>query len=420
MLRYLHVLVWILVFSGAFAAEAPETNWPSWRGQGFSGSTGPGSYPVKWTSTDNLDWKVELPGRGFSTPIVWDDRIIVTAAIEGKDGVLSLDLSGTEQWQVALTQARTGKHRNASGANPSPITDGELIFAYYKSGTLAALNLSGKVLWTKNLQDIFGEDQLWWDVGTSPVLTDKHVIGTVLHGGKSGLVAYEKQSGEMAWQIDRHYETPTENHDSYATPLVVDREGRQEILVWGADHVTAYGADDGKLLWSSSGFNPNQKPNWISVASPIVSGETLIILYGRAAHMAGLRLGGSGDVTKTHRLWTRDGVGADVPTPAVFEGHVYVLGDRGTISCIDPNSGESLWARDLPKHRAKYYASPTIAGGKLYAAREDGVVYVAQITGGFRILAENPMNEKIIASPVPIAGKLLIRGERHLFSVSAP
>jgi outer membrane protein assembly factor BamB len=420
MLKYLQTLVCVIFLSGGLAAHASETNWPGWRGPGFSGSIEAGHYPVEWSSTDNLAWKYELPGRGFSTPIVWGERIIVTAPVDGKDSVLSLDLSGKLQWQVALTPERSGKHRNASGCNPSPVTDGELIVAYYKSGTLAALDFSGKVRWTKNLQEVFGKDQLYWDIGTSPVLTEKYVIGTVMHSGKSGMIAYEKETGKEAWQIARQYETPTENSDSYTTPLVMKRAGQEIILVWGADHVTAHRATNGELLWSSAGFNPNQTQNWPSVGSPVVMGDIVVINYGRGAHVAGIRLGGSGDVTKTNRLWTHDEIGAFVPTPAVYDGRIYVLTDKGTINCIDPNSGDIQWSEDLPKHRAKYYSSPTIAGGKLYAAREDGVVFVAQISGGFKILSENPMAEKMIASPVPVAGQLLLRGEQHLFSVKTP
>jgi outer membrane protein assembly factor BamB len=241
----------------------------------------------------------------------------------------------------------------------------------------------------------------------------------VLHGGKSGLVAYEKKTGEIAWQLDRPYDCPNENWDSYTTPLVVDYKDQQIILVWGADHVTAHRASEGDLLWSCGGFNPGGQANWPSVASPVVAGDVLIITYGRGQYLTGIRLGGSGDVTETHRLWTREGVGAFVPTPAVQGGHVYVLGDRGQITCIDPTSGRTLWAASLPKHRSKYYSSPTVTGGILYAAREDGAVFAVRIDGEFEVLAENPMGEKIIASPVPVANRLLLRGEDSLFLVGS-
>lgn len=420
MSKPLHALATLVLLSAAcHAAERPTANWAQWRGPDFAGSAPSGTYPVEWSDGHNLAWKVELPGRGCSTPIVWQQQIIVTAPIGGNDGVASFDATGKSLWQTALGPQRPGKNRRASGCNPSPVTDGKSIFVYYKSGTLAALDLGGNVLWKADLQQVFGEDQLWWDIGTSPVLTEQYVIGTVMHGGESGLVAFDKPTGNMAWKADRNYRCPMENDNGYSTPLVIERGGRQVILTWGADHVTAHGAADGALLWSCGGFNPDRTSFWPSVASPVVAGEVLVVAYGRGSFLAGVRLGGSDDVTSTHRLWTREQLGAFVPTPAVHDGKIYLLGDRGAITCLDPKSGKTLWADALPRHRSNYYASPVIAGGKLYAAREDGVVFVARITGGFEVLAENPMGEQMIASPVPVSNRLLLRGERHLFCVQA-
>jgi len=420
MAKQLYSIVCSLVFSFAFQAyEAAGQNWPQWRGPGSTGSTETGSYPTTWSEHDGLNWTYELPGRGFSTPIVWGEHIIVTAPIESKDGVLDMDFSGKVRWQTALTPEKSGKHRNASGCNPSPVTDGDSIFAYFKSGTLAVLDFDGEVRWKTNLQKIFGEDRLYWDVGTSPVLTSDYVVGMVLHGGKSGLVAFHKKTGEIAWQVDRPYDCPNENWDSYTTPLVVEYEGQEIIVAFGADHVTAHRVSDGEFLWSCNGFNPEKTPNWPAVASPVIADDILVVTYGRGKYVAGIRLGGKGDITSTHRLWTREEIGAFVPTPAVHDKKVYLLRDRGEITCIDSASGETLWAGALPKHRSSYYSSPTIAGGKLYAAREDGVVFVARITGELKVVSENPMGEKMIASPVPVADQLLLRGEHRLFLVGS-
>jgi len=162
---------------------------------------------------------------------------------------------------------------------------------------------------------------------------------------------------------------------------------------------------------------------WPSVASPIVAGEIAVVPTGRADHgqprLHGIKLGGSGDVTATHRLWKREDTGTFVPTPAEYEGRIYLLGDRGSVECLDPGTGKTLWHEALPKSNSAFYASPTIAAGRLYAAREDGVVFVARIDGKFELLAENKLEERLIASPVPVANRLLLRGERHLFCVAA-
>lgn len=421
MSKRFHTVACVLLLSAVGnAAEPPMSNWPLWRGPDFNGSTRSGTYPVKWTADDNLAWKVELPGRGCSTPIVWGDHIILTAPIDGQDGMVDLDFSGKIRWQTTLGPQRKGKHRNGSGCNPSAVTDGRFIFAYYKSGRLAGLDLSGKLLWQTNLQQRFAKDTLFWDVGTSPVLTDEHVVATVMHAGESFLAAFEKRTGSMAWKAARNYDCPIEGDQSYTTPIVIDHQGSQAILVWGAEHVTAHGAADGKPLWSCGGFNPRRKTFWVSVASAVIAGDVAVVPYGRGTHLAGVRLGGQGDVTETHRIWTREDTGAFVPTPAACDGKVYLLGDRGQVSCIDPESGKTLWSDALPKHRMNYYASPTIADGKLYAAREDGVVFVARVVGPFKVLSENPMGEQTIASPVPVGNRLLLRGERHLFCVGAP
>ena len=151
------------------------------------------------------------------------------------------------------------------------------------------------------------------------------------------------------------------------------------------------------------------------VGSHVVAGEVAIVPYGRGSHIAGIRMGGKGDVTASNRLWTRSDSGSFVPTPAVSGGKVYVLRDRGEVHCIDPKTGKSHWEDAFPKASSSYYGSPTIAGNKLYAPREDGVILVADISDGFRFLAENDMGERIIASPVPVMNRLLVRGEKHLF-----
>lgn len=153
------------------------------------------------------------------------------------------------------------------------------------------------------------------------------------------------------------------------------------------------------------------------MASPVLAGEIAVVPYGRGNRLHGIKLGGSGDVTATHRLWTRDDTGSFVPTPAEAGGRVYLLRDRGEIECIDPTTGKTLEKRALPKHRSNYYASPVVAGGKLYAAREDGAVFVVRVNGAFQVLSENAMGERLVASPVPVAGRLLLRGEKHLFCV---
>ena len=407
------------VFDVSFAGErAPD--WVQWRGPSSRGSIDTGTYPVRWEA-GNIRWKVELPGKGCSTPIVRDDRIYVTAPARGLDSVLAFDRSGRKLWQTDFGKETPGRHRNGSGCNASPVTDGEAVFVYFKSGTFAAVTIDGKVRWRMNLLERFGPEVLFWDHGTSPVLTSKYVVMAKIHHGDSWLAAFDKMTGEIRWKVARNFETPKEGDHGYTTPVVIEHDGREAILVWGAQHVTLHDAENGEVIWTCGGFNPEENLLWPAVASPVVCGDHVVVAFGRndrgSPRLHGIRLGGKGDVTATHRIWKRDDVGTFVPTPAVYRGKVYVLGDKGQITCLDPATGKTIWSGRLPKHRKKFYASPLIADGKLYAAREDGAVFVVDITKGFKLLAENDLEEPVIASPVPLADELLLRGTRNLYCI---
>lgn len=400
------------------AAKRPvDLSWPAWRGPHDNGSAELQSYPADWSQGDRILWKADLPGKGCSTPAVFGDRIFVTCPVEANNGVLAFDWTGKQLWSAQLGPEQGGKHRNGSGSNPSPVTDGKRVFAYFKSGDLAGLDFDGQMIWKTNLQQRFAKDTLWWDVGTSPVLTDNSVVVAVMHTGESYLAAFDKQTGDLQWKVARNYQTPVEGDQSYTTPNVVERDGRQVVVVWGAEHLTGHAADDGHVLWHCDGFNPKQQPNWIAVASSVVVDNLVIVPWGRGEFVTAVRLGGSGDVTESHRVWTRTGTGSFVPTPAVFDGKLYIVRDAGEVECLDAKTGQTVWQDRFPKHRLKYYASPLVADGKLYAAREDGVVFVATIDGTFKIVSENNMGEPVIASPAAVDGRLLIRGEEHLFCI---
>jgi outer membrane protein assembly factor BamB len=411
----------LLFIAPAFAQDAPPAKyWPRWRGRNDNGSAVAGHYAAVWNANDHIAWKTELPGKGCSTPIVYGEHIVLTCPADDQDAVIDLDWAGRERWRTVVGKDRPGKNRNGSGANPSAVTDGVRLFAYFKSGNLAGLDFAGKLLWSTNLQDRFGPDTLYWDIGTSPVLTERNVVVAVMHATESYLAAFDKVTGELAWRMLRNYKTPVEGDHSYATPIVVQRDGKELIIVWGAEHVTAHDADDGHVVWSCGGFNPQKKNNWVSVASAVIDGDMVIVPYGRGSRLAGVKMGGGGDVTDTNRAWTREDTGSFVPTPAAHDGKVYLLRDRGEVVCLDAKTGETLWSDKFPKAGASYYASPVIADGKLYATREDGVISVAAVAGKFEVLSQNDMGERVIASPVPVADQLLIRGEKHLFCVKAP
>lgn len=418
------LLLALSLSTGGFVLAADSENWPEWRGPNHNGTAKASGLPTAWNDS-NIRWKVALPGKGTSTPIVWDNRIYITAPAGGKDALLALDANGKQLWQTTLGGGESaGKHRNGSGSNPSPVTDGKHIFVTYKSGQFAAVNFDGTIRWEMNLEEKFGTVQLFWDYGSSPVLTENHVVIARMHQGESWIAAFDKTTGQQRWKTARNYQVPREIDNGYTTPIVIRHEGREALLTWGAQHLTVHDAADGKLIWSCGNFNPGNSSLWPAVASPVVADGIAAVCFGRADRglpkFHGIKLGGSGDVTASHRVWFREDAGAFVPTPAVYRNRIYVLSDRGQVDCIEPATGKSEWSAALPRSSSNFYTSPLIADGKMYMAREDGTTYVAQIDGGFKLLAENKFDDRVIASIVPFGKSLLIRGEANLYCIAAP
>ncbi len=412
--RFLAVGVVLLASAAAVNAD----NWPNWRGPNFTGVAPGKGYPTTWSASENVRWKVELPGPGASTPIVWGDRIFLTCGVEGKNTVVCVDRNGKQLWLTELDQEKAGKHKKATGSNPSAVTDGEHVYAYFKTGTLACLDFAGEVIWKQNLQQLYGEDTLWWDLGTSPVLTKNHVVVAVMQTGPSYLAAFDKQTGKPAWKQDRNLDAPSEAAQSYSTPVICQDEGRDILVIVGADHVTAHDAATGKELWRVGGLNPTENKYFRSIASPVVENGIVVAPYARGNSITAVRLGGTGDVTSSHVVWTREKLGADVPTPAAQNGRVYVCTDKGEVACLDVKNGETVWSGHVEKNRNNFSSSPIVADGKIYVTREDGKTFVLAQGNEFKLLAANELEgEFVVATPVFTDGQILIRTLGHLYCI---
>jgi outer membrane protein assembly factor BamB len=372
---------------------------------------------LAFSADEHVAWKVELPGIGSSTPAVWGDHIFVTCPIGEQDGLVCYSFAGKELWRKELGPQRKGKHRKGSGSNPSPVTDGTHVVVYFKSGTLACLNFAGEVEWQINLQEKYGEDTLWWDLGTSPVLAAGKVVMAVMQESDSFLVALNLDNGDVAWKQARDYPCPEESDQSYTTPFVIKQDRQEVVVSWGADHLTGHEAATGKLLWECGGFNPKESPQWRVIASASGDSQVAVVPYGRGEFLAGINLQqASGDITASHRLWEKSGMGTDVPTPIVHGEQILLLTDKGKVYCLDKMTGEELWTGKLPRGKGKYYASPVLAGKTLYCAREDGIIMACTLDdNGLQSTQENDLGEPLMATPVPVRGKLLVRGETHLF-----
>lgn len=404
------------------SGQALGANWSNWRGDHGGGSAPEAKPPAKPSVESNLAWKKPLPGLGCSTPAVWGDRVFVTCGIDGKDGVMAFDLEGNELWRHSFGKEAGVRHRQAgSGSNPSPLTDGKTVFVYYKSGTLGAVSIEGKEIWQKNLQKEYAPDGLKWDLGTSPIFAGGHlVVALVQNKNPSYLLAFDKSSGDEIWKTLRKFDAPEESKDSYNTPCVATVDGVETIVTMGSDCLSGHRAKDGKELWHHRDFNPKQARNWRTVASPLVVDGLAVVPYGRGDYMAGVKLGGQGDTTGTHRLWTEKKLGSDSCTPALANGKIYNLNDkgqrRGTVTCLDPKTGKSEWQSKLPRSAAVYYSSPLVAGDRFYAGRSDGALFSAKIgPEGLTDVAECQLEDVLVASPIAVGSKLIVRTHGFLW-----
>lgn len=416
-----------LVWEGAYSVAADS--WTHWRGEAQQGIAPPGKYPVQWEEGQQDRWRIELTGRGGSTPVISGGLAFVTMGQDGQNHLSAIDVqTGEVRWNVALGEDKGGKHKKGSGSNPSPTTDGKHVFAYFRSGDLACVDVTGKVVWQRNLQQEYGEDTLWWDLGSSPVLTDQGVVIAVMQSppSPSYVAMFSKTSGEVVWKVDRELDAPSEAAQSYTSPLVCRVNGQELIAILGADHLTLQDAETGKELARLGGFNPAAEQYFRSIASPVIDGEIIVCPYARgssltAVNMSKLLTGAGKDAI----VWHHDKMGSDVPTPAARDGRLYLCSDKGEVRVLDMLTGETLWEQTLPPNRHGFSSSPLVTESHIYLTREDGRVFVVALPKNDQpasIVAQNGLGDDeqyTVASPVPVSNGLLFRTANTLVHVAA-
>ncbi|MCG8652918.1 MAG: PQQ-binding-like beta-propeller repeat protein [Pirellulales bacterium] len=430
------LLVITILFWQPPTPGSAEDSWTQWRGPAQNGVAPGERYPQQWDENSGIAWQIDLPGRGGSTPVTAGPTTFVTAGVgrtddaAGENTLLAIDTaSGAVKWKAALGTNRGGKHAKGSGSNPSPVVDGDSVFAYFRSGDLACVSLAGEVRWHINLQDEFGEDTLWWDLGSSPTVTKSAVVVAVMQSGPSYLIALDKKTGKQLWKTDRMLDAPEEAAQSYATPLAVEVDGKEVIAVMGADHLTLHSADDGKEIGRLGGFNPTGHKFFRSISSPVAAGNIIVCPYARGETVTAVRMdqliAGKG---RDAIAWFRDDLGSDVPTPAIKDGKVYVVGDgrasRGLISCLDLETGKTVWTTQLPKSRISYSSSPLVAANHLYVTAENATTYVVGPLDASQpeVVAVNKLDDTAqftVASPVPTGESLLLRSRNRLYRLAS-
>lgn len=424
-------------------AQAQVAHWPQWRGPFFNGMAR-GDAPTTWSDTSNIKWKVEIPGRGHSTPAIWGDRIFLTTAIatgkppapaptpaEASQGggqrragggagplvehrfeLLCLDRkTGKILWQrtAKVATPHEGYHRAyGSFASNSPVTDGKYVYASFGSRGIFAYDFNGKLIWEKD-PGVQMKMRLAFGEGSAPLLVGDRLFLVFDHEAESFILALDKRNGKELWRAAR------DERSSWSTPLAIDHNGRTEIVVSATNRVRSYDPETGKVLWESGGLGANAIP------VPVSQNGIVYVMSGyRDPKMMAIKLGRQGDVTGSDAIvWSHTRGVPYTASPVLYENKLYVVTDNGMVSAFNATTGEPYYHQTRLPKAYNLKASPIGANGKLYLATEDGDVVVLKMGEKLEVLATNHLTDQIfIATPVIAAGELFLRGQNTLFCIS--
>jgi len=408
----------LLILTVLSFAVVRADNWPQWRGPNLNGVSNEKNLPVKWTTEENVVWKVAMPSWSGSTPIIWRDRVFLSIADGDNLFLWCVDKNkGAVLWKQPLGGGNV-KMRKQNMSSPSPVTDGRTVYVMTGTGILKAFDFAGKELWSRDIQKDYGAFGLNWGYASSPLLYEDSLFVQVLHGMKTDDASYvmriDKKNGKTLWKVERPTNAVRESPDSYTTPALLRYGNTTEIVITGGDCVTGHDPANGKELWRANGLNPDNNPSYRIVASPIVFNE-IIYAPTRVKPLLALRAGGRGDVTGSHVLWSF-AFGPDVPTPVTDGKYFYVVNDRGIMWCLDAKTGAEVYGQQRIKP-GTYSGSPVLADGKIYVTNEDGLTTVVAAGPKFEVLAENPLNDYCLSSPAISDGKIFIRTAQFLYCI---
>jgi outer membrane protein assembly factor BamB len=409
-------------FSSIAIATLSAENWPQWRGPALNGISSEKGLPLKWSPEENIAWKVPMPGRSGSTPIIWNETIFLNIGTADSTGDLELWAlnrnDGKIMWKGPIAG---GNHieRKQNMSSPSPVTDGRTVWVMTGVGVLKAFDFKGKELWSRDIQKDYGRFGLNWGYASSPLLEDGDLFVQVLHGMKTDDPSYilriDGDSGKTLWRVERPTNAIRESPDSYTTPALLRYGNTKEIVISGGDVVTGHDPASGKELWRVDGLNPSNNPNYRIIASPLVAGD-IVIAPTRERPMLAIKAGGRGDVTTSHKIWTFDN-GPDVPTPVSDGKLVYTVNDRGIAFALDLPTGKVVYGPERLKSDS-YSASPVLAEGRIYITSEnEGVTSVYKAGPTFELLAQNSLNDYCLSSPAMSDGQIFIRTTGHLWAI---
>ena len=395
---------------------ASVADWPEFRGPTGQGLSETATPPIEWGPEKNIAWKSDLPGTGWSSPVIYEGAIYLTSAVEDENGalaslrVLRLDAkSGGTVWdsEVFSQLGRAKKHPKNGHASPTPIVSDNRIYVHFGPLGTACLDTDGDVLWRQQglpYKTPHGS-------GGSPVLHDGKLIYSCDASDSPFLVALDADTGKVAWKQPR--ETNAGKTFSFSTPLIIEDKGRALAVSPGSGLVGAYDVNDGEEVWRvlyGEGFSVVPRPVMAHGMVYVATGFGRPLLYA-------IRMGGRGDVSNSHVVWTDKEGAPNTPSMLVVGEELYAVDDRGTFSCLDARTGHVHWREDVG---GKFSSSLVFADDRVYATNEDGTTLVVQRGREFRKLAENALEERVYASPALSGAALFIRSESSLYRIEAP
>jgi outer membrane protein assembly factor BamB len=408
-----------------FAVSVQAGNWPAWHGPNGSGVTPETNLPLRWSATENVRWKVLLPERGNSSPVVWGDRVFITQAIE-KDNRLTVicydRANGKLLWQSGTTYAEKDPTHEANPyCSASPVTDGERVIAWFGSAGVYCYNFNGEELWHRDL----GKQNHEWGYAASPIIYGDFCFLNFGPGERTFLIALDKKTGKKVWQVDVPPVQPKQRFDGFAgqkngvigswsTPLMVKANGRDELIMSFPDQVRAFDPKTGKELWMCDGLNP------LVYSSPIYGEGVVVAMGGFHGSIVAVKPGGNGNVTATHQLWKRDRNKNQLGCGVIHGGHFYVLDTPGVAECIELKTGKLVWEERLsgvgPKNES--WSSMVLSGDKIYILNQSGDTIVLRASPKFEVIGVNSIGNELTNATLAVSdGEFFIRTHQNLWCI---
>ena len=410
--------------------EPAVANWPQWRGPDGTGVSQETGLALRWSETEGHQWKVPLPEWGSSTPAIWGDALFLTShTADAKLIVLRLNrTTGKVEWtrEIGFGRPFRGKlrrgvqvfHRWHNMASPSPVVSENRVVVHFGTGTIAALDFSGEILWKRNLQQDHAPFTIWWGYASSPVVHDGRVITVCMQDSMadqrekpnpSYLVAHDLETGHPLWKTVRSTQARAEQCDAYTTPLLTTIDGRPQLIVMGASQLDAYDPVDGSRLWFLPGLTGGR-----TISSPTTGDGVIYAVRGFRGPLFAVQSGGQGQLPQNQIRWSHVQNTPDTCCLLLYRGLLFSISDDGIVQCLDAKTGKLQWRTRL---RGPFKASPVAAEGRIYFASASGLCTVLAAERKLKKLAANKIDDQLVASPAICDGTIYLRGRKALYAI---